>query len=456
LLPGPTAGGDHRSQWYAAIGRRRRDLRSAGLALLATDGKGAAELTLALSMYAAECGDLSGDGGLLDSALASITADREASPQLVLLLRGYALRRRVEAVDPTTDTARLAADLDAAVCEAQELGDPRVTLTLLDHSVRSARTIGHYEQAERHAAEAAGIAAAAGFPAAETEFEMLGSIIANAQRRFDTAAALAVRAHIRARQLDLPLVVAQAALMFRQLPAGTPNLPRVLPTARDVLDLLEGRTGERSSIAVCYGVADWCLFTNDVPMAARATRIGLRTADSLGLPAGVGTGIMLVVALAVRAGETIIAARLHGALAIHLDVLRHSITSRQKAWYDAAIDAVRDGLGEEVFARESGRGASWRRHAVVEEALHLADSLAGQDPAIMEPGPAQSQDRPRLTRRELEVLNLLAAGLSNKDIALQLGMTPKTTMHHTSNIYRKLGVRGRGEAAAWARRTGIA
>jgi DNA-binding NarL/FixJ family response regulator len=53
-----------------------------------------------------------------------------------------------------------------------------------------------------------------------------------------------------------------------------------------------------------------------------------------------------------------------------------------------------------------------------------------------------------LTRRELEVLQLLASGIPNKEIAARLGMATKTTMHHTSKIYSKLGVRGRGEAAA--------
>jgi DNA-binding NarL/FixJ family response regulator len=69
--------------------------------------------------------------------------------------------------------------------------------------------------------------------------------------------------------------------------------------------------------------------------------------------------------------------------------------------------------------------------------------------------PAPPPPASPLTRRELEVLHLLADGISNKEIAARLGMAAKTTMHHTSKIYRKLGVRGRGEAAAWARRAGI-
>lgn len=59
-----------------------------------------------------------------------------------------------------------------------------------------------------------------------------------------------------------------------------------------------------------------------------------------------------------------------------------------------------------------------------------------------------------LTPRELDVLERLVAGGTNRDIASTLGMTPKTVMHHTVAIYRKLGVRGRAEAVSWALRSG--
>jgi LuxR family maltose regulon positive regulatory protein len=56
-----------------------------------------------------------------------------------------------------------------------------------------------------------------------------------------------------------------------------------------------------------------------------------------------------------------------------------------------------------------------------------------------------------LTERELEVLALLAAGLTNREIAEQLVISPETVKKHTSTIYGKLGVSNRTEAAARAR-----
>ena len=55
-----------------------------------------------------------------------------------------------------------------------------------------------------------------------------------------------------------------------------------------------------------------------------------------------------------------------------------------------------------------------------------------------------------LTGRELEVLRLVAAGRSNRDIANQLFISPKTASVHVSNILGKLGAASRGEAAAKA------
>jgi ATP/maltotriose-dependent transcriptional regulator MalT len=63
--------------------------------------------------------------------------------------------------------------------------------------------------------------------------------------------------------------------------------------------------------------------------------------------------------------------------------------------------------------------------------------------------------RDELTPREREVLGLLAAGLSNADIARRLVIAPKTAEHHVSRVLGKLGVRSRAEAAAHAVREGI-
>ncbi len=60
-----------------------------------------------------------------------------------------------------------------------------------------------------------------------------------------------------------------------------------------------------------------------------------------------------------------------------------------------------------------------------------------------------------LTARELEILKLLADGLSNKEIANQLSLSVNTIKMYASRIYQKLGVSRRTEAVALARKRGI-
>src|SRR5215471_13112214 len=61
-----------------------------------------------------------------------------------------------------------------------------------------------------------------------------------------------------------------------------------------------------------------------------------------------------------------------------------------------------------------------------------------------------------LSRRELEVLRLLAGGESNAQIARRLGLSTHTVERHVANLYRKIGARGRADATAYALRSGLA
>jgi DNA-binding CsgD family transcriptional regulator len=67
-------------------------------------------------------------------------------------------------------------------------------------------------------------------------------------------------------------------------------------------------------------------------------------------------------------------------------------------------------------------------------------------------GPAGK--RPRnpggLTRREVDVLRLAARGLTTREIADRLYISPKTADHHIQHIYGKIGVSTRAAAALWA------
>lgn len=71
------------------------------------------------------------------------------------------------------------------------------------------------------------------------------------------------------------------------------------------------------------------------------------------------------------------------------------------------------------------------------------------------PADAASAAFPELTDREREVLDLIARGRSNADIARELVVAPKTVRNHVSNIFAKLQVRDRAEAIVRAREAGL-
>ncbi len=77
---------------------------------------------------------------------------------------------------------------------------------------------------------------------------------------------------------------------------------------------------------------------------------------------------------------------------------------------------------------------------------YLNKLLSGFTPAGGRVGPAEN-----LSERELEILRLIAGGLTNKEIAKELFITAGTVKAHTSNIFRKLDVLNRTQAITAAR-----
>ena len=71
------------------------------------------------------------------------------------------------------------------------------------------------------------------------------------------------------------------------------------------------------------------------------------------------------------------------------------------------------------------------------------------------PRPTTQRNPAQLTEREMEVLDLIGAGMRNSDIARKLFLTTKTVDHHVSAILRKLGVESRSQAAAEAAKLGL-
>ena len=121
---------------------------------------------------------------------------------------------------------------------------------------------------------------------------------------------------------------------------------------------------------------------------------------------------------------------------------------------DKLFPAVRAGaagyLLKDVEPRELVR--SIRAADAGETILHPAVAARLVEDVAGRPGAAPART---LTEREREVLGLIARGMANKRIALELGVAEPTVKTHVSNILGKLGVSDRTQAALWAVREGL-
>ena len=95
--------------------------------------------------------------------------------------------------------------------------------------------------------------------------------------------------------------------------------------------------------------------------------------------------------------------------------------------------------------------------SAVRQAFSHSVYLAGRREVAVAPAMNGSSldEHPDLTRRELEILRIVAEGHSNAELARMLWVTEQTVKFHLSNIYRKLDVANRTEASRWAQVNGL-
>ena len=94
--------------------------------------------------------------------------------------------------------------------------------------------------------------------------------------------------------------------------------------------------------------------------------------------------------------------------------------------------------------------------ALLEFLEERPEPATGAEPALQAGDVKPGTPRPAgLTDREIEVLRLVAAGRTNKEIADELVLSVRTVERHVGNIYKKIGARGRADAAAYTLTHGL-
>ncbi len=190
----------------------------------------------------------------------------------------------------------------------------------------------------------------------------------------------------------------------------------------------------------------------DARQAAALYQEGLSVSQELGYVVLVGYHLIGLAQVAEAQGQSTQAARLFGAADAQMDVNKH-LTPIERVAYERDVASVRARLGEETFAAAWTQG----RSMTPEQAL-----AAPEPPLTPAPMPARSQPAPSvepstapkypdgLTAREVEVLRLVAQGLTDAVVAEQLVISPRTVNFHLTSIYSKLQVSSRSAATRYA------
>lgn len=207
---------------------------------------------------------------------------------------------------------------------------------------------------------------------------------------------------------------------------------------------MQRRVGLNGS-STLYNLGDWALRQGKTVPAARyfeeALRVGVRSGEQRAIEAGLDGLARLAAAL----GQLDTAARLIGAAEALRARMGLSASLELRAELDQVAATARATLGEDTFRAAIADGETTPLAQVAAEALAWVESH--------DLTPAPQDLRPGgLSPREIEVLQLIALGKSNREIAAALTISLNTVARHISNVFDKVGAANRTEAAAYAHR----
>jgi predicted ATPase/DNA-binding CsgD family transcriptional regulator/Tfp pilus assembly protein PilF len=221
-------------------------------------------------------------------------------------------------------------------------------------------------------------------------------------------------------------------------------------------------------IARCQAGIGWiAIASGELGLAHESLAEGLRLNQMCGQRLGIARGLEAFAALAVAGQQPEQAATLAGASCQLRESLGHLAVIGPRI--EQVLDFTRDRLGASTADALFADGRKMTVDDAARYALASQPGTSPGDPAV--PGKAEWADHARsgaitgrpdpgsshrtlspLTPREHEIVLLITQGLSNKEIADELVISPATAARHVANILAKLGFTSRTQVASWASR----
>ncbi|MBF6612799.1 MAG: tetratricopeptide repeat protein [Chloroflexi bacterium] len=222
-----------------------------------------------------------------------------------------------------------------------------------------------------------------------------------------------------------------------------------------------GETRGIASSLFFLGVA--AMHTGDYTSAESLYKESLSLYRELGDKVGMTECLEAMSALSGALEQDERAARLFGAAAALRKAVGAPLNPSDRARYEQSLATIRGRRGEESFSAFWTAGAALPLEDAIAYALN--DAYKTNRSTLPRRDPLQSHlDAPAapppilpappfavgLTRREMEVLNLVASGLTDAQIANELSVSPRTVQAHLYSIYNKIGVTTRSAATRYA------
>jgi len=200
-----------------------------------------------------------------------------------------------------------------------------------------------------------------------------------------------------------------------------------------------------------YALAEVAAAGGDSARSQALYKQGVGVARESGDKRAIPSGLEGLAAAVAAQGNYIWAAHLWGAAEVLREAIGTPLPPVERVPYHRAVAAARTQLGEQAFATAWAEG----RTLSPEQALATPGQVALPAPTQGERSSSPTTASPPpypdgLTAREVEVLRVVAQGLTNEQVAERLVISPRTVDTHLTSIYGKIGVSSRVAATRYA------
>ncbi|MGE0139715.1 MAG: LuxR C-terminal-related transcriptional regulator [Ilumatobacteraceae bacterium] len=409
----------------------------------------------------------------LTTALARMWLRRGSFPAHVNLLDGVAALDGIEAVDEITQLLFVASSefvhAMSGVVDAQHVGetarsiharavacsenDPRRRAVVLRAAMRLAAQGVDFGAAWAIAGDL--LALPIDDERARGIDEILSGMVAHWRDDTDAAVRLGLAGYPRAVAAGDRKAIISATLLLQPLERRGLIAPGTVPDLETAAAMAHELGDDEVEEWVRLTRASNALLAGDHTTAARHALHGLQRSTSSGAVHGTVLWAVMMAMMSASA-DPWRSAVIHGALGERGVLAQSAMIPSARMLYEMSMGGVRDALGPDRYDAATQEGAALGWAGLVAGLVEHARALVASNEAAPSEAPdVGAVGAEPLTPRELEVLRELALGRSNRDISIVLDLSPKTVMHHTTAIYRKLAVGGRAEAVAAGRRLGL-